>query len=262
MATSPVRPVVRLGATGPVFVDASGRRRRTVSALGYAGAVLCATYMAAVGVSVTVARNGLDTTAVGERPGSVWQNGAGDPVDPPEVADRPGVPPAAQPSLPVAPVTAAVADTTVTDPTSGRADASTVAVRNAADTGRDSDRGPRPARAGTGRAPGLVTMTARPAVGRGVVPLAVRPPVVAPRAAAAPVRAVTPTTPVRTTPVATPTPTPATPGAGTGTGSGVTTPRSTTPATGTSTGSGTTTTTPGDAATADVLTTGSAPRTA
>ncbi|MEJ2887964.1 hypothetical protein [Actinomycetospora aeridis] len=47
-ATEPTRP----GAGTPVFVDASGRRRRGVSVLGYLGASAAAAYLAAFGLTV------------------------------------------------------------------------------------------------------------------------------------------------------------------------------------------------------------------
>ncbi len=44
----------------PVFVDASGRRRRTLCVVGWLGAALCAAYVAAFGVTLTTSVGALD----------------------------------------------------------------------------------------------------------------------------------------------------------------------------------------------------------
>jgi hypothetical protein len=112
MTTAP--RMVPLGG-GPVFVDASGRRRRTMSVLGWLGAAACAIYLAAFGATMTTSAG-----ALGELAGAALtptplpdedDAGADDPADATPVGVIPaGVTPVVGAPAAVAPVRPVVAE--------------------------------------------------------------------------------------------------------------------------------------------------------
>jgi hypothetical protein len=235
----------------PVFVDASGRRRRTLTFVGWLGAAVCAAYVAAFGVTLTTS-----VGALGEVAGSTLTP---TPLPPDDDGADDG-PDAATPDTPAAPTVTAT-------PAVAAAPVAARAVRPAAATAPLAT-APR-TRAGTGlvdlrRREAATAVRRAPVVRRAVPATPARP-------AAAPARAATatPAAPA-TTPAAPATGTTTTPRSGTGTttGTGTGTTTGTGAGTGTGTGSttgtGTTTTTSPtptplmDAATSDVLTTPSA----
>jgi hypothetical protein len=98
----------------PVFVDASGRRRRGVTVLGYLGASACTAYLAAFGITVSTHAGVIDATGVALAPTPSLEDEGDDPADAPEGA--------------VVPATASeshtVTDAAVTTPAASRKSAS------------------------------------------------------------------------------------------------------------------------------------------
>ena len=101
----------RAGVTfgsAPVFVDASGRRRRALTLLGYLGAAACAAYVAAFGVTMTTSAGALNAVAGSTlTPTPLPAEDDGDDGDGAQAAVLPGAPVAApSPAVAVAPVAA------------------------------------------------------------------------------------------------------------------------------------------------------------
>ncbi|WP_328305224.1 hypothetical protein [Actinomycetospora sp. NBC_00405] len=65
----------------PVFVDASGRRRRGVTVLGYLGASACTAYLAAFGITLSTHAGVIDASGVGLAPSPSIDDGGGDEFD-------------------------------------------------------------------------------------------------------------------------------------------------------------------------------------
>ena len=101
----------RAGVTfgsAPVFVDASGRRRRALTLLGYLGAAACAAYVAAFGVTMTTSAGALNAVAGSTlTPTPLPAEDDGDDGDGAQAAVLPGAPVATpSPAVAVAPVAA------------------------------------------------------------------------------------------------------------------------------------------------------------
>jgi hypothetical protein len=65
----------------PVFVDASGRRRRGVTVLGYLGASACTAYLAAFGITVSTHAGVIDASGVALAPSPSIDGEGGDEFD-------------------------------------------------------------------------------------------------------------------------------------------------------------------------------------
>jgi len=65
----------------PVFVDASGRRRRGVTVLGYLGASACTAYLAAFGITVSTHAGVIDASGVALAPSPSIDDEGGDEFD-------------------------------------------------------------------------------------------------------------------------------------------------------------------------------------